>query len=279
MLLRCPVCNEPLIEEAHRFYCKKGHSFDRSKNGYVNLLPPSGHGKHGDSKEMIRARTQFLESGAYQPLSDKINEVSLRHLNSCPHPVIVDAGCGEGYYLQRLLQNIPASDTAEVYGIDISKEAILALSKKFRGAYAIVASTSSIPLSDHCAHLLMNIFSPVFPNEFNRILHPEGKLLRVIPLPMHLYELKSLVYDHAYENDYESEELPGFDLLESHDITYPFTVSSESELFSLFQMTPYYYRTSMEDLRKLEHISSLTITASFQIRIFAPQKSSDPPLS
>lgn len=34
----CPVCGQPLFAEEKRYFCPKGHSFDRAKSGYVNLL-------------------------------------------------------------------------------------------------------------------------------------------------------------------------------------------------------------------------------------------------
>ena len=37
----CPVCGEKLSENGRSLVCKKGHSFDLAKSGYVNLLPVS----------------------------------------------------------------------------------------------------------------------------------------------------------------------------------------------------------------------------------------------
>ena len=38
MLFTCPLCGAPLKEEANRWICPKGHSYDKARSGYVNLL-------------------------------------------------------------------------------------------------------------------------------------------------------------------------------------------------------------------------------------------------
>ena len=68
--LVCPVCGEELLSEKSRRYCAAGHSFDRAKEGYTNLLlsNKSKQSVHGDNREMVVARDRFLSSGAYSPL-------------------------------------------------------------------------------------------------------------------------------------------------------------------------------------------------------------------
>ena len=38
-LFTCPICGQPLCAEEDRYVCSGGHSFDRAREGYVNLLP------------------------------------------------------------------------------------------------------------------------------------------------------------------------------------------------------------------------------------------------
>ena len=47
----CPVCGEKLEITGNTYLCSKGHSFDRAKSGYVNLLLSKHIGKtiHGDN--------------------------------------------------------------------------------------------------------------------------------------------------------------------------------------------------------------------------------------
>ena len=57
-LFRCPLCGGSLSEVPAGLRCPRGHSFDRAKEGYVNLLPVGQkHSKApGDDKAMVAAR-------------------------------------------------------------------------------------------------------------------------------------------------------------------------------------------------------------------------------
>ena len=62
---------------------------------------------------MVKARTEFLNTGAYQFLRDTLaKKVEEAHCE-----VLADLGCGEGYYTSAL----PAE---EKYGFDLSKDAL-----------------------------------------------------------------------------------------------------------------------------------------------------------
>lgn len=112
-LFNCPICQHPLTREEKRLVCEAAHSFDISRNGYVNLLP-SHHRKSkspGDSVEMVQARRRFLEGGYYDPLADLIVQM----LAASADFVHADLGCGEGHFSHYL-----SSVAKRVYGIDIS---------------------------------------------------------------------------------------------------------------------------------------------------------------
>ena len=61
----CPVCSLPLEESERTYTCANAHSFDKAKSGYVNLLTHAAntHGNHGDNRDMVRARRDFLDQG------------------------------------------------------------------------------------------------------------------------------------------------------------------------------------------------------------------------
>ncbi|HIY27280.1 MAG TPA: 50S rRNA methyltransferase, partial [Candidatus Acutalibacter pullistercoris] len=101
LLFCCPLCGAPLTREDHAVRCPRGHSFDRARQGYVHLLPPSQmHAKvPGDSKEMVDSRRRFLEAGYYAPFRQALGELA----RSCAGElgafegqglVLCDAGCG-----------------------------------------------------------------------------------------------------------------------------------------------------------------------------------------
>ena len=97
--LCCPKCGLPLKKEGNGCQCSEGHRYDLARSGYVNLL--LANGKHslqpGDDKRMVRARRLFLEKGYYEPFRRAVCQKALERL-PMERPVVLDAGCGEGYY-------------------------------------------------------------------------------------------------------------------------------------------------------------------------------------
>ena len=97
-IFRCPLCGGPLWEVPGGLRCPKGHRFDRAREGYVHLLPVGQ--KHslapGDDKAMVAARRAFLDRGWYAPLREALEQLAVVHTGG--EPVVLDAGCGEGYY-------------------------------------------------------------------------------------------------------------------------------------------------------------------------------------
>jgi 23S rRNA (guanine745-N1)-methyltransferase len=60
--------------------------------------------------------------------------------------------------------------------------------------------------------------------------------------------LKRAVYETPYENAERSDLPVRMTLLDTVQVKYDFALSDPSEIQSLFTMTPYYYRTSREDM-------------------------------
>ena len=113
--LLCPLCETSNTTELlhpsadqRSLVCPQNHTFDIAKQGYVNLLPVQQKKSltPGDNKEMVLARKKFLRLGYYQPLVDALAENCTQHLRAThlrtsqteAAPVILDAGCGVGYY-------------------------------------------------------------------------------------------------------------------------------------------------------------------------------------
>ena len=104
-MLCCPNCGQPLKKDGRTFCCPKRHSFDIAAAGYCNLLLSSRSGdKVGDDKQMVAARRRFLDRGYYQPLADAVCE-RVSSILSKPS-VVIDAGCGEGYYTRQLAERL-----------------------------------------------------------------------------------------------------------------------------------------------------------------------------
>lgn len=266
--LICPVCSLPLNLQDKSYRCEKGHCFDRAKSGYVNLLPPAPGGKrHGDDKLMVKARTDFLDKGHYDPLSHAVAQLVCDH--KAQHLHIVDAGCGEGKYTADVLACLTThGKTADIVGIDISKEALICAARRSKELTLCVASTAHMPLADECADVVLNIFSPFMGEEFARVLKPDGRLICVVPLEKHLWELKQLIYDTPYENPAPGTELPGFELIHRQDLRYAIELNSNEEIINLFKMTPYYYKTGVADQKKAEAAQHLKTAIEFGIFVY-----------
>ena len=93
----CPKCKGALtVTDGGVAKCPLGHSYDRAKEGYYNLLLSSAGGVHGDNREMVQARRAFLDTGAYLPLARRVAELASEHTPD--GGLLLDCGCGEGFY-------------------------------------------------------------------------------------------------------------------------------------------------------------------------------------
>ena len=265
----CPVCGEKLIRTEKSLVCGNKHSFDKAKSGYVNLLmSQKSHGKnHGDDKLMVNARRDFLNTGLYSPLCEKICETADKYSEN--GAAIFDAGCGECYYTAAIEEKLlKGGKYAEILGIDISKDALAAGAKRSKTLKLAVASVYKLPVADNSCDLLLSVFSPFALSEFQRVIKSGGVLIRVIPLENHLFGLKAAVYDKPYKNEVEPPEIDSFQLLENSVVEKNIHLSSNKKITDLFAMTPYYYKTSEKDQKKLESLSALDTEISFSILVY-----------
>ncbi len=265
----CPVCREALVGEEKIYNCRNGHCFDKSKFGYVNLLQSqkSSAKRHGDDRVMIRARRDFLDRGYYGFLRDALFDICNEYLSNASS--VVDAGCGECWYSsgmkQKLLEN---GKDVSFYGVDISKDALEFASKRKSGIPTAVASVFDLPFEDESADLLLNVFSPEADREYCRVLKKGGVMIRVIPLEKHLFELKAAVYEKPYLNDMPGISVDGFEFIKSVRLSRKITLSANEDIQNLFKMTPYYYKTGVEDQQKINNLDCLETQAEFEIRVY-----------
>ncbi len=261
-MFTCPICKEPFAEAGNSLICPNRHCFDRSKRGYVNFLRPSKSGsvRHGDDKQMVESRKNFLNAGFYKPLCDALTETVKTY--SLTSPVVLDAGCGEGYYTEAVKE---ALATPNVYGIDVSKDAIHAASLRDKTFRLSIASIFDLPVPQGSIDILINLFAPYDGAEFSRVLKQNGMLVRVFPAERHLWELKTAVYDTPYENEIDTFTLDGFDLIKKSFLSFPLSLGASSEIDALFKMTPYYYKTSREGQARLAALQTLETHAEFYL--------------
>lgn len=257
----CPICRSHLKREEKTLLCERGHSFDIAAKGYVNLLRAFG-ASHGDNADMVMARRRFLSSGAYAPMRDAVCELLKTYLPS--GGVLLDSGCGEGYYTEAFSENPALS----VYGIDISPKAAALCAKKNKSVGVAVASCYDLPIVDGACDAITNIFSPFCREEFRRVLKTGGIVIDVIPAERHLYELKAAIYDTPYENRPKPVGIEGFDFIEKKEVTTRFTLDGQEAIRDLVLMTPYFYRTGKEGHERLSALESIEVSASFYLLVY-----------
>ncbi|MBR2283626.1 MAG: methyltransferase domain-containing protein [Ruminococcus sp.] len=257
----CPVCGKKLGISGKSYICGGGHCFDIAKSGYVNLLTKASSSEvHGDNKLMLRARRDFLEKGYYSPLRDALcRSAAALAGEEC---VLLDAGCGEGYYTAGLAEVLK---NAEIYGVDISKAAAELAAKRRCGAEFAAASVFHLPVGNDSCDMLTTLFAPYAGAEFQRVLRPGGFMLMAIPAENHLWELKMAVYDTPYRNQVSDYALDGFEFIGEEKLEWTMLLSSNEDICSLFAMTPYYYRTGRRELERLGGIAQLEVQADIRL--------------
>ena len=271
VLFRCPVCRSPLRDCGNSVVCPNRHSFDRAAEGYYHLLPSNKmHAKlPGDSKEMVAARRDFLNAGYYRLFSDGINRAAAKVLSDVKAPVILDAGCGEGYYTARLKQALSEQhNDARIAGFDISKAAVRAAAKRDKEISFAVASIFDIPVADGCCDLVLNVFAPIVPAEFARVLPADGVLLIAVPSERHLFGLKEILYESPYENERTDTEYEGFDFLERIPLRGRITMTDPVQITNLFSMTPYYWKTPQAGCERLRQATRLETEIGFDLLLY-----------
>lgn len=285
--LICPVCGAPMSvsSEGKSLVCNgeisfknpvgKRHLFDGGAGGYVNLAPQ--HSGGGDSKEAVRARSSFLRSGYYAPAAEAI--AALVKDVTPGNGLVLDAGCGEGYY-----SNTIAQGGYSVLGVDLSKFAVDAAAKAARrerleGGYAArtlyaVGSVFELPVINGGFDTLTNIFAPCAPAEYARVLKSGGHLLVAGAGERHLFGLKKLIYDDPYLND-PRRDLPSegeeFRLVELRNVTFDIAVEDPAHTEALFSMTPYYWRTDRDGHARLAAADKLETEVSFDLYVYEKQ--------
>ena len=251
----CPVCGNTLQGDK-TYKCENNHSFDKNKHGYLNLLMSNAASskRHGDDKLMVVSRSEFLEKGFYAPVREALTAALLQYASK--NMRILDAGCGEGWYTAHFAKELSAF-SPQVAGVDISKDALRQAAKRGLTELA-VASTAKLPVTSESCHAVLNIFSPPELKEFHRVLTADGVLIRALPMVNHLLGLKEAVYDHALLNPAPVTEIEGFILLSAVPVQYEIQLHSSEDIWNLFTMTPYYYKTGKADQEKLRRLSQLT---------------------
>lgn len=252
----CPICTRVIHKEQQRWYCATGHSFDKAKQGYVNLLlvQDKRSKKPGDNKAMAIARRRFLSAGFYDILLNTLAQYTTTGQ-------WLDMGCGEGYYSAQLHER--GSDN-HWCGVDISKESIKLAAQTHKLDF-VVASNYKLPITNAACDGILQIFSPMNTTEVIRLLSPTGCLLRVLPGPNHLHELRAKIYQNVMPHN--KPLIPeGLRLVSEESIKDTIRLNSANHLLDLIAMTPYQWHGSRRSKESLEDVSDFNVNLDFTVQ-------------
>ncbi len=262
--LICPACETALEWNEKECRCANGHSFDLAKEGYANLLlSHQRRSSHpGDDDKMIQARRRFFDSGAFARLTSLILHSSF--ITNRSSLSLLDCGCGEGHFLGVLSE----SRNGQFFGVDVSKEAVRCAARRYKKAKWIVANgMRKLPFAGYSLDVILSVLAPRNPEEFARILKPDGALILGVPGPNHLIELRSRLAANAGDFEEKADEAsakcaPYFAEATRELLSYQQTLNA-AQLADLIQMTPIFWCSSPEAKAEIQQLSELTVTISF----------------
>ena len=266
--LACPIDGAQLEVHEKQLICENGHVFDIARQGYVNLLPVQHKRSKqpGDSKAMVLARTHFLNSGIYEAIANKLNELVHTQITGEKETCFLDAGCGEGYYFDALLnylrEKMGIHDLSFV-GLDISKEAIVQASKRNKQISWVVGTNRKPPVAEKSIDIILCLFGFLSVPGFKKILKPGGKIIVVDPGPEHLKELREIIYPEIKKSDQVGSlqtEKTGFSLINSEALQFKVNITNNEQINNLLIMTPHFYRASKQGRKVACNLQQLDLT-------------------
>ena len=144
-----------------------------------------------------------------QPLLQAIAEI----MAASPGDIVLDAGCGEGFYLGTLARQTGF----DAHGVDISIPAVDAAARRYPGCEWIVANADRfVPYADRSFSMVMSITARMNTGEFRRVLRDDGRLLVALPAPEDLIELRGAGRDRVART--VDTLAPGFTLVDQRRV-------------------------------------------------------------
>ena len=165
-----------------------------ARSGYINLLQPQDRRSKqpGDTPAAVAARRRLHDLGVTRPLLHGIAELA----QASPGDIVLDAGCGDGFYLGSLARQSGCAG----HGVDISIPAVEAAARRYspgevpgdgRVEWIVANADRFVPYADRSFSLVLSITGRMNAAEFRRVLRDDGRLLVALSAPEDMIELRS----------------------------------------------------------------------------------------
>ncbi|MBQ8313473.1 MAG: methyltransferase domain-containing protein [Clostridia bacterium] len=179
--LRCPVCGGSLMRVGDDFACEKWHRVNVNRKGCLNFLSAPVDSCYDAA--LFQARRRVFASDCYREVADALEAMLPPGAQR-----LLDAGCGDGWYLNALLQKHADWQGA---GVDISRDAILQATDQPCTALWCVGDLRKLPFRSGAFTAILDVLTPASYEEFRRVLAPGGLLLKVYPGSEYLREIRA----------------------------------------------------------------------------------------
>ncbi len=179
--LACPTCGQPLLRSGDDFACARRHRVNVNRKGCLNVLSSQVDSCY--DADLFAARRRVFDAGCYDGVAAAM-EALLPGGMQC----ILDAGCGDGWYLNALLSRHENWCGA---GVDISRDAIFQATGLPCTALWCVGDLRRLPFAEGSFTAVLDVLTPANYDEFRRVLAPDGLLIKVYPGNGYLRELRA----------------------------------------------------------------------------------------
>ena len=259
------------------YRCPENHSYDMAKSGYVNLLLANQKRTKnpGYNKEMIQARRRFFAKGYYDCIGTQLIDAlqrSIPQLCRRQSVQILDVGCADGYLSDQIYQRWP--NPAQMWGIDLSKIAIQYAAQSYPKINFAVGNAYHLPVLPNSVDLIIQILAPTNEAEYARVLKKDGFLVTITPNTEHLWAIKEQIYETPNKHQPKALDFTHFVLQDKAMINDRICLEEQSDIQSIFRMTPYYWRVSQTARERVESLHRLETEIDLLVTIYQNQLAS-----
>ena len=265
-------CGAPLQLRASTLVCPAGHSYDRARAGYINLLQPQDRKSvdAGDSREAVEARAGLLSRGVGRCTVDEVVDRSVALLAPLTTPIVVELGSGSGETLSLLADRTPLVGT----GIDLSVHAATYAARRHPSLWWVVANADRrLPVLDGSTDLVLSVHARRNPAECRRIVRDTGHVVVAVPAADDLIELREQVQGAAVARDRVdaliAEFGEWFEPAAHTTVRQPLSLGRD-DLQALLRGT--YRGARQSTLAQVDALDTLAVTLASDVVTFAPRR-------